>query len=149
MPRISSILLGLSLCVLPSFVAAIPVFAQDRIIREVTVESKMTRPQAAQQIVVESATYGIGAPDFERRISDLSAWVDMGLAKGWLTAASAAQFKAEATRLADFLSSHTLPNGQLSTSANNMLEKQLNVLSADLSSTMSGAGQVAGLQQVQ
>ncbi len=149
MPRISSILLGLSLCVLPSFVAVIPVFAQDKIIREVTVESKMSRPQAALQIIEESATYGIGAPDFERRISDLNGWIEMGISKGWLSAASAAQFKSEATRLNDFLSSHMLPNGQLSESANNMLEKQLNVLSADLSSTMSGAGQVAGLQQAQ
>lgn len=147
MPRISA-LLGL-MCVLPGFVAVIPVFAQDRIIQQVTVESKMSRPRAIQKFTELTASYAIGKPDFERRIADLNAWVDMGLSRGWLSAASAATFKSEASRLNDFLTSHTLPNGELSTSANNMLEKQLNILSADLSSTMSGAGSVAGLQQAQ
>lgn len=147
MPRINTLMLGLSLCVLPGFVAVIPVFAQDRILQQVTIESRMSRPAAARQIIEESTTYGIGKPDFERRISDLNDWIDLGMSKGWLTAESAGAFKNEANRLTDFLAAHSLPNGDLSVSANNMLEKQLNILCADLSSTMSSSGQVAGLQQ--
>lgn len=149
MPRMNTLMLGLSLCVLPGFVAVIPVFAQDRIIQQTTIESKVSRPAAVRQIIEESTTYGIGKPDFERRIADLNNWIDLGMSKGWLDTDRAAAFKSEANRLSDFLAAHCLPNGQLSVSANNMLEKQLNILSADLSSTMSGAGSVAGLQQVQ
>lgn len=147
MPRVNTLMLGLSLCVLPGFVAVIPVFAQETILQQVTVESKISRP-AAVSIIEEFTT--LGKPDFERRISDLNAWIDLGMSKGWLTADRAAAFKSEANRLTDFLSAQTLPNGALSVSANNMLEKQLNVLSADLSTTMTNSGgQVAGLQQVQ
>ncbi len=149
MPRVNTLMLGLSLCVLPGFVAVIPVFAQDMIIQQTTVESKMSRPAAVHRTIEESTTYGIGKPDFERRISDLNAWIDLGISKVWLTADRASAFKSEINRLSDFLASHSLPTGELSVSANNMLEKQLNILSADLSSTMSASGQVAGLQQVQ
>lgn len=148
MPRVERLILGLSLCVLPGFVAVIPVFAQSTVVQEVTIESKMTRPQA-QAIIQELAvsTYGIGRPDFERRLADLNEWIETGTSKGWLSAEQAGAFKAEANRLTDFLVKNSLPNGDLSTAANNTLEKQLNILSADLSSTMTRNVEVAGMQQ--
>jgi|GEM_PF-6659658 len=147
MQRVNTLMLGLSLCVLPGFVAAIPVFAQDRVIQEITIESKMSRPAAVRSFIESITTYGMGKPDFERRIVDLNAWIDLGLSKGWLDTVRAGAFKSETSRLTDFLSTHTLPNGDLSRSVNDTMEKQLNILSADIASTMAGAGQVAGLEQ--
>lgn len=147
MLRVNTLMFGLSLCVLPGFVAAIPVFAKDRVIQEIIIESKISRPVAVRRLMEVHTIYAMGKPDFEKRIADLNSWIELGVSKGWLDRVRAGAFKSETARLTDFLSTHTLPDGYFTRSVNDTMEKQLNILSADIATTMSGTAQVAGLEQ--
>ena len=141
MNRFSITSLALSLVALSFAGLADKAYSQVTEIRQVIIKRA---PVATFKTTEVMTSHLMGQPDFEERLDNINNSINMGLDRGWLTAGQAALFMDRSNRLRDFLSLRSLPVGILDRSSNNEMEKSVNRLSADLSTTMS-TRQFAGL----
>lgn len=132
--------------VLPTFVIAgmIPAFAEEIIIQK-TIET--TKASPAVVVSKSSITYIMAFPNFAARIHDLSTWVDMGLTRGWLTAAEASDFKVQAEGLLARAANTRVSAVAVDKLSVDFLDKELTRLNASISRRMNDNA-IAGARSV-
>ncbi|MBY0357536.1 MAG: hypothetical protein K2W82_05995 [Candidatus Obscuribacterales bacterium] len=109
-------------------------------VNEVIVPSRVSRTIESSTITAENRL-----PDYLRRITLMKEQVDLGIAKGWLSAGQADLYKSRLVTLSsmqDDLSAHAF-NQVLA----NELERQLTALNIDITDSMK-AYSIGGVQEV-
>lgn len=109
-------------------------------VNEIVVPSRVSRTFETSTITSENRL-----PDYLRRITLMKEQVDLGIAKGWLSAAQADLYKSRLVSLSsmqDDLSAHAF-NQALA----NELERQLTALNIDITDSMK-AYSIGGIQEV-
>lgn len=132
----------LNLVSLSCIVAGIlPAYAEEVIIQKTIETTAVSHPPVVSS---SSITYIMAFPNFSARIHDLSAWVDMGLSRGWLTASEASQFKAQAEGLLAKAATTRVSAVACDKASVDFLDKELTRLNASISRTMNDSAVAAG-----